>query len=210
MSDEQLQKNRQDFYQTEMSKHFFIIDGYNFLHAARMIPRSVGPGTLQRSRRYLLRFLERRLTSRERTNTTVIFDVHQTKDEVPPTESFAQMTIINAVNYPDADTCIEELIAKHSAPKQLIVVSADHRLHRAARKRKSTPIDSEDFFEFLNSRLSSPDQNENGSDDKSHYVQGIEYPEEDLPEDIIFTPDPLTEMNDPDWWEKRIRELEEE
>ncbi len=196
-----------------MSKQFFLIDGYNFLHAAGMIPRSVGPGTLQRSRRYLLRFLERRLTLPERTNTTVIFDVHQTKDRIAPEESFAQMTIINAVDYPDADTCIEELIAKHSAPKQLVVVSADHRLHRAAHKRKSTPIDSEEFFEFLNSRLSCPARNESNSDEadeKSQHLQGIEYPEEDLPEDVIFPPNPLTEINDPDWWEKRIRELEDE
>jgi len=191
-----------------MSKQFFIIDGYNFLHAAGMIPRTVGPATLGRSRQHLLHFLESRLSFQERQNTTIVFDVHQLKDEIVPHESFAQMRIINAVNYPDADTCIEELIIKHSAPKQLIVVSADHRLHRAAQKRKATAIDSEDFFEYLNNRESNPRKTDN--DEKERYLQEIDYPQEDLPKDVKYSSDSLAETDELELWEKRINELEEE
>jgi len=191
-----------------MSKQFFIIDGYNFLHAAGMIPRSVGPATLGRSRQHLLHFLKSRLSFQERQNTTIVFDVHQLKDEIVPHESFAQMRIINAVNYPDADTCIEELIIKHSAPKQLIVVSADHRLHRAAQKRKATAIDSEDFFEYLNNRESNPRKTDN--DEKERYLQEIDYPQEDLPKDVKYSSDSLAETDELELWEKRINELEEE
>jgi hypothetical protein len=35
------------------------------------------------------------------------------------------------------------LIRKHSSPRALTVVSSDHRLHRAARRRRATPIDSD-------------------------------------------------------------------
>ncbi len=192
-----------------MPKQFFIIDGYNFLHAAGMIPRSIGPATLGRSRQHLLRFLENRLSFQERSNTTIVFDVHQLKDEIAPDDSFAQMTIINAVAYPDADTCIEELITKHSVPKQLIVVSSDHRLHRAAQKRKAIPIDSEDFFEYLKNRKANPQKNEI-DDDKERYVQEIDYPEEDLPKDVKFSSDSLAETDELELWEKRINELEEE
>ena len=49
----------------------------------------------------------------------------------------------------DADSEIERLIAAHDAPRQLLVVSSDHRLHRAAQKRKCQAIDSEPFWESL-------------------------------------------------------------
>ncbi len=191
-----------------MPKQFFIIDGYNFLHAAGMIPRSVGPETLSRSRQHLLRFLENRLTQQERINTTIVFDVHQLKNEITPQEYFAEMVVINAVDYPDADTCIEELIARHSAPKQLIVVSSDHRLHRAARKRKSVPLDSEDFVDYLRSRQ--VDQRETDGDKTDYHLQNIDYPQEDLPQDIKSSSGDLTDINEIELWEKRINELEQE
>ncbi len=196
-----------------MAQQFFIIDGYNFLHAAGMIPRSVGSETLRRARRHLLRFLENRLTLQERFNTTIVFDVHRSKDLVPPRESFAEMSIINAVYYPDADTCIEELIDTHSAAKQLVVVSSDHRLQRAARKRKATEIDSSDFFDYLRYRQFPPEkngQNTDEEDEKERYLRGIDYPAEDLPEDIISPADSLVETDDLELWKKRIQELDEE
>lgn len=190
-----------------MPKQFYIIDGYNFLHAAGMIPRHVGPVTLMRSRRHLLHFLETRLTKQERINTTIVFDVHQLKDEIVPEEFFAEMTIINAVNYPDADTCIEELILKHSAPKQLTVISADHRLHRAAQTRKATPIDSEDFFEHLESRDSNSEISET---EKIKRPETFHYPEEDLPEDVRSPVDSPSGNEDLELWQKRIDELGQE
>jgi hypothetical protein len=59
------------------------------------------------------------------------------------------ITVRFAANYDDADALIEELIGQHSAPRRLVVVSSDHRLHRAARRRKAKPIDSEDWYAQL-------------------------------------------------------------
>jgi hypothetical protein len=54
----------------------------------------------------------------------------------------------------DADTVIEELVRAHSSPRKLVVVSSDHRLHRAARRRKAKAIDSDQWYaEVLRSRL---------------------------------------------------------
>jgi uncharacterized protein len=47
------------------------------------------------------------------------------------------------------------LIAADSAPKQLTVVSGDHRLQRAAKRRKATAVASEVWLEELNRRRGS-------------------------------------------------------
>jgi len=69
------------------------------------------------------------------------------------------LTIIYALDHEDADTLIELLIQKNSTPKKLTVVSSDHRLHKAAIRRKSTPVDSDQWFDQITSE--SPKQRAN-------------------------------------------------
>ncbi|NQU25811.1 MAG: NYN domain-containing protein, partial [Candidatus Nealsonbacteria bacterium] len=53
----------------------------------------------------------------------------------------------------DADVMIEELIRSNSAPRGLTVVSSDHRLQRAARRRRATAVDSDVWYaEIVRSR----------------------------------------------------------
>ncbi|MBL8763572.1 MAG: NYN domain-containing protein [Phycisphaerae bacterium] len=52
----------------------------------------------------------------------------------------------------DADSLIESLIARSSAPRSIVVVSSDGRLKRAARKRRCTWISSERFLADLSAR----------------------------------------------------------
>ena len=56
------------------------------------------------------------------------------------------MTIHFSSEYDNADELIEELIEAHSVPKSLLVVSSDHRLQRAARRRKAPFVDSDVWF----------------------------------------------------------------
>jgi hypothetical protein len=49
----------------------------------------------------------------------------------------------------EADELIEELIRGDSAPKRLTVVSSDHRLQTAARRRRAKAVDSESWWETL-------------------------------------------------------------
>ena len=54
-----------------------------------------------------------------------------------------------AVGYPEADDLIEELIAAHSAPKNLAVVSSDLRIQVAAKRRGSVALDSQAWLDDL-------------------------------------------------------------
>lgn len=132
-----------------MSRRFYIIDGYNLLHAAGLGRDNYGPGGLERSRNRLLRWLANRLDLDERRRTTVVFDAPSRPPDTARRQSFEQMTILFNPPGSDADAVIEDLIASHSAPKQLDVISSDHRIQRAARRRKSIPVDSDDFFAEL-------------------------------------------------------------
>ena len=54
-----------------------------------------------------------------------------------------------AVHYPEADELIEQFIRLESAPRQLTVVSDDHRLQQAARRRRCVVLCCLDYSEGL-------------------------------------------------------------
>ncbi len=59
------------------------------------------------------------------------------------------MTVRYASEYRDADALIEQLIEEHHAPRSLLVVSSDHRIQRAARRRRASFIDSDRWYSAL-------------------------------------------------------------
>jgi hypothetical protein len=62
------------------------------------------------------------------------------------------MTVLFAKGDEDADSRLENLIAKHSAPKTLTVVSTDRRIRQAALRRKARSVTSDEFWSQLESR----------------------------------------------------------
>jgi hypothetical protein len=54
-----------------------------------------------------------------------------------------------AVGYPEADDLLEEIIADHSVPKKLAVVSSDRRVQAAARRRGCLVHDSQPWLDAL-------------------------------------------------------------
>jgi hypothetical protein len=62
------------------------------------------------------------------------------------------MQVRFARDYPTADDLIEELITANHTPRQLTVVSSDHRLHRAARRRRAIARDSDGWIAELEQR----------------------------------------------------------
>lgn len=66
------------------------------------------------------------------------------------------MTILYAVNDEDADARIEKLIAAHSAPKTLTVVSSDNRIRQAATRRKARVLTADLFLVDIETRKRSP------------------------------------------------------
>jgi hypothetical protein len=114
-----------------------------------------------------------------RRRTAIVFDATRLPlGESQPTRTESGLTIIYAIDHEDADTLIELLIQKNSTPKTLTVVSSDHRLHKAASRRKSTPIDSDEWFDQIT-----------GGSQKSAAHEPIEL--EGKP--------PLDHLNDVDW-----------
>jgi predicted RNA-binding protein with PIN domain len=129
-----------------------LIDGYNLMHAAGLARRRYGPRQLERCRLQLLRHLAQYLTASERQRATIVFDAAAAPPDLRRQMKFEEMTVCFAPPGHEADDTIEELIAAHSAPRQIRMVSSDHRLQRSARKRRGSFVDSEEFVEELERR----------------------------------------------------------
>jgi len=132
-----------------MPESYLIIDGYNLMHAAGLGKRRYGPGGLEKCRNWLLSYLVNHLTNRQRARTSIVFDAAEAPADLPRHSKQSNMEIIFAPAGSDADSLIEELIADHSAPRQIRLVSSDHRLQKAAKKRRAKFVDSELFIEEL-------------------------------------------------------------
>ena len=131
---------------------FLIIDGYNLMHAAGLSQARYAPGDLKRQRHRLLVRLANSLTGPERVRCTVAFDAIDAPLGLERHYRQAEISVLFAEPGHDADTLIEALIDAHSAPSQLLVVSSDHRLQRAAKHRHAASVDSEEFLERLDAR----------------------------------------------------------
>lgn len=134
-----------------MSAPFLIIDGYNLMHAAGLARANYGPGDLARQRHELLVRLARLLTSDERKRCTVVFDAIDAPPNLNGRFKQDEMVVQFAKPGHEADEVIEALIIQHSAAKRLMIVSSDHRLQTAIRRRKGIAVDSEIFLKQLES-----------------------------------------------------------
>jgi uncharacterized protein len=134
-----------------------LIDGYNLLHASGIFGRGIGPGTLRRARHALVRFLIASLEGKERERCTVVFDGRDAPPGLPRSESFDGLTVRYAERQSDADSLLEELITADSAPRRMVVVSSDHRVQRAAKRRRAQAIDSDVWFAELVRRRGGPE-----------------------------------------------------
>jgi len=123
-----------------------IIDGYNLLHATGIVGRGIGPGTLRRARGALLNFVMASVALEGRKNTTVVFDAKGAPPGLPRKMDHGGITVLFAAEHENADALIEALIRADSAPRRLTVVSSDHRIQRAAKRRRATAIDSDKWY----------------------------------------------------------------
>lgn len=125
-----------------------LIDGYNVL-APVAPPRAPDPRWLQRERMQLIQRLADHLDESTRCRTCVVFDAAN-----PPANRASEyqqngIEVRFAVDYPEADDLLEELIVAHSAPKTLAVVSSDHRVQAAAKRRGCRWFDSQRWLDNL-------------------------------------------------------------
>lgn len=126
-----------------------LIDGYNLLHVTGIVGRGKDAGTLQSSRLALLNFLADSLDPQEVPHTTIVFDAQEAPWGLPRMVKHRGITVRFAARDEEADDLIEELILAASAPRRLVVVSSDHRIQRAAGRRKAIAIDSDLWYAEL-------------------------------------------------------------
>lgn len=133
-----------------------LIDGYNVIAPVagpgRGPNRGADPASLrwlQTERQRLLDRLVENLSHIVRTRTCVIFDAKNAPRDLPSRTVHHDMDVWFAVDYPEADDLLEELIRTHHHPKQLTVVSSDHRVQAAAKRRKSKFYDSDPWYDDL-------------------------------------------------------------
>jgi hypothetical protein len=129
----------------------YLIDGYNLLHAMGVLRGRAGPHGLEKARRGLLGLLSGSHADRA-DDVTVVFDAAAAPPGVPAVEDYHGIHVQFAVRQGEADALIEELIRRAAAPRQLVVVSDDHRLKRAARHRHCGVLGCLDYVELLTRR----------------------------------------------------------
>src|SRR3990172_4944849 len=126
-----------------------LIDGYNLLHVSGIFGQGSALTELHRSREALLAFLATSIGPAERPHTTIVFDAAGAPPGLPQTLLHDGITVHFARDYADADAMLEDLIAACDTPRSLTVVSSDHRVQRAARRRRAKAVDSERWFAEL-------------------------------------------------------------
>ncbi|MBM4012979.1 MAG: hypothetical protein FJ286_16710 [Planctomycetes bacterium] len=125
-----------------------LVDGYNLLHASGIFGAVRGEGGFEASRRALLDEIAR-LLGAAAGGVTVVFDAADAPVGLPDRSSHQGIEVRFARRYDSADALIEELIEDHDAPAALVVVSADHRVMAAARRRRARPIPSGEWLTEL-------------------------------------------------------------
>lgn len=142
-----------------------LIDGYNLIFECGLQGRKTDAHSLARGRIRLLRTIARILAEDERRETVVVFDAEkQIFSGQRERDRYQQIQVLYALHYFEADDMIEHLIDKHSAPKQLLVVSSDHRIQKAALRRRAATIDCGDWYDELLKRAERPGGHENQVD----------------------------------------------
>ena len=123
-----------------------LIDGYNLMFAAGLMGRKFDPAGFRKVRLRFLNDLAATLDPVDAHFTTVVFDAVDAPDHVPSSTRHKGITVLFAVDHDSADERIEDLIAHHASPKGLTVVSSDHRIQRAATRRKAKVLSADDFL----------------------------------------------------------------
>jgi hypothetical protein len=127
----------------------YLIDGYNLLFAMGvLLPGRTGPHVLEKARVRLLDLLHKAYGDRS-PGVTVVFDAKHAPAGAPEALEHQGIQVVFAVHEAEADDLIEQLIRRASAPQQLTVISNDHRVQQAARRRHCVVQGCGDFLDWL-------------------------------------------------------------
>ncbi len=125
----------------------FIIDGHNLL----WLIEEMGQGEEEISELQMCKMVGGYLKAIGETGE-IIFD-GTGPDDKSVFDNVTNLDVFFAGASKDADTVIEGKIKATTGPRELVIVSSDRRLRRAAKVRGATAIKSQDFWESLQREL---------------------------------------------------------
>ena len=126
-----------------------VIDGYNLMYAKGLMDRTFGPEGLHKARQRFLSDLAAAFGPMELAGIVVVFDAAHPPPNRPRSAVYRGITVLFAVDDENADERIEKLIAAHSTPKTLTVVSSDARVRQAAERRRARAVSADAFLADL-------------------------------------------------------------
>jgi len=126
-----------------------LIDGYNVIAPNGPPARRASQDWLNLQRQRLIHMLAGQLGPELAKQTTIVFDAATAPRGLERRFVQLEIEVVFAVDYPEADDLIEEMIAAHATPKKLTVVSSDHRIQVFARRRGALAVDSEPWLDRL-------------------------------------------------------------
>jgi predicted RNA-binding protein with PIN domain len=173
----------------------WLIDGYNVMHAV-IGPegKRLRPSAFRLQRRRFLNLLADCLGEDRARQTTVVLDAKSPPADFELKTSYKGLTLFFALGDESADARIEMLIAGHSVPKSLTVVSSDRRVRQAATRRKARSLTSDQFLDLLD-RFRNEQRRQKAAT---------------LPEAFSVPDRPATSFaDDSAYWLEQFRELEE-
>lgn len=181
--------------------HRTIIDGYNLMHAAGMVRGKLIGKQLEGARLRLMKRLSYQMTKDDRAATTVVFDAKTVLAVSSREELIEGMRVLYPEPGHEADELIEQMITQDPQPRRLRIVSSDRRLHRAARERMATAINSERFLDELDERRAVPSEGAAASASRPP----VPLPKENRK---VSGADSPTPTGDVDYWMKEFGEIE--
>ncbi len=213
-----------------------IIDGYNFLKTTGMMADNVEGIELEKGRKRLLSFLasqfphhpsveahdskggknDKRITNDQKKiassvpKLTVVFD-SQTKLRLPTRLSYKGIDVRFSKGYENADELMIEMIQSFDVPKRLLVVSSDHEIQTAAKRRRAHPIDSDVWLDQLEANSKNESDSEAvgkavlkkpipSSTDTEHWLSvfsDIDFDENELLDDDVIADELAKQTVDP-------------
>src|SRR5262245_56771749 len=122
----------------------YLVDGYNLAHASGDLQGKAGPHGLDRARNALAARLSRGHGD-QAGDVTIVSDAKYSPGDTPRVELVRGVCVRYAVGE-EADDVIERLIRAESVPKRLVVVSSDHRIKDAARRRGCVALTAGEYL----------------------------------------------------------------
>lgn len=115
----------------------------------------VKEGDLQRARQSLLQMLHEALGTKGK-RCTVVFDATRAPSRAPGDTFFHGIDVRFTKRREEADDLIAFLIKQCTTPKQLTVISSDHRLVEAATRKRATSVRADNFLDWLDKQKPGP------------------------------------------------------